>query len=213
MYFHLKSVSLSLVRHLIFLIPLLVLSDHLAAKEHKLLVLGDSLSAAYGLKQDQGWVTLLQNAWKDQGIIVINGAISGETTDGGLARLPRLLEQHQPNFLLIELGGNDGLQGHPVSKMKNNISKMIKLGKLSGAQVILQEIQIPTNYGRRYNQLFTGSYKELADQYQIPLIPFFLQDIALKPELMQNDGIHPNLAAQPLISEFMQENLEPLILQ
>lgn len=195
------------------LIPLLFLSDHLAAKEHKLLILGDSLSAAYGLKQDQGWVTLLQNAWKDKGVEVINGAISGETTDGGLARLPRLLEQHNPHFLLIELGGNDGLQGHPVSKMQNNIATMIELGKKSGAKVFLQEIQIPTNYGRRYNQMFTGSFKSLASEHQIPLIPFFLEDIALKPELMQNDGIHPNLEAQPLISEFMQKQLKALVLE
>jgi len=193
----------------LLLMPLLIFSDHVEAQQKKLLILGDSLSAAYNLKQEQGWVSLLQNAWKAQGIVVVNAAISGETTDGGLARLPRLLKQHQPSHLLIELGGNDGLQGHSVKKMRNNLQKMIDLGKAAGSKVLLQQMQIPTNYGPRYNRMFTQAYHKLAQDNDVPLLPFFLQDVALKPHLMQRDGIHPNAGAQPLIAEFMQQALLP----
>ena len=211
MHFHLKTNWLGRIRLLMLLIPLLFVSDHLHAQQAKLLILGDSLSAAYGLKQEQGWVSLLQNAWTEQNIDVVNGAISGETTDGGLARLPRLLEQHQPTHLLIELGGNDGLRGLPIKKMRANLESMIEIGKQAGTKVIIQEIQIPTNYGRRYNTLFINSFAELAEKHSLPVVPFFLTDIALNPELMLNDGIHPNSKAQPMIAEFMQNQLTPLI--
>ncbi|GAB3015545.1 arylesterase [Bowmanella dokdonensis] len=203
---------LSALKVILFLIPLLCFSDQLKAQQVKLLVLGDSLSAAYGLKQEQGWVSLLQNAWQDQGIQVINGAISGETTDGGLARLPRLLEQHQPTHLLIELGGNDGLRGYPIDKLRDNIARMIELARASDVQVLLQQMQIPTNYGKRYTQMFTQAYTELAEQYQVPLVPFLLEEVALDPQLMQQDRIHPNLAAQGKIADFMRRQLEPVIL-
>ncbi len=202
--------------YLLLLIPLLWVSDHSlarASESQKLLILGDSLSAAYGLKQDEGWVSLLQDAFIEKNIQVVNGAISGETTDGGLARLPRLLEQHAPTHLLIELGGNDGLQGHPVNKMRSNISSMIELAQAQGITVYLQEMRIPTNYGRRYTTMFTNSFSELAEQHNIPLIPFFMEEIALDKELMLPDGIHPALEAQPMIAEFMQNQLEPLILE
>ncbi|MEC9261872.1 MAG: arylesterase [Pseudomonadota bacterium] len=184
-----------------------------AASDTRLLILGDSLSAGYGLLQAQSWVSLLQNIWQDEqrGIDVINAAISGETTDGGLARLPRLLEQHQPTHVLIELGGNDGLQGHNVSKLHNNLTQMVQLVKDYGAQVYLQDMEIPTNYGRRYNQLFSNTFEQVADAEAIPLIPFFLQDIALNEELMQRDGIHPNADGQPLIADFMYQQLSPFI--
>ncbi|WP_353369214.1 arylesterase [Aliiglaciecola sp. NS0011-25] len=193
------------------------ISDHLQAQQAddpqsvKILILGDSLSAAYGLTQEQGWVSLLQNAWQNQGINVVNAAISGETTDGALARLPRLLDQHSPTHLYIELGGNDGLQGHPVKKMQANIQQMIDIAQQQGLSVILQQMQIPTNYGRRYNQMFTGMFTELSVENEIPLIPFFLQEIALDKSLMQKDGIHPNLQAQPMIANFMQQQLEQWI--
>lgn len=201
------------LRLLIILIPLLAYSDHLYAKQVKLLILGDSLSAAYGLKQEQGWVSLLQNAWQEQGINVVNAAISGETTDGGLSRLPRLLEQHSPTHLLIELGGNDGLQGHSIKKMRMNLASMIEQAKQQDIVVLLQAMEIPTNYGRRYNQMFTETYSQLASQYDIPLVPFLLTDVALDPTMMQNDGIHPNLQAQPLIAQYMSEKLLPLVKQ
>jgi acyl-CoA thioesterase-1 len=189
----------------------LLISDQLRAQETKLLVLGDSLSAAYGLKQEQGWVSLLQDAWQDQGIKVINAAISGETTDGALARLPRLLEQHSPTHIFVELGGNDGLQGHPVNKMRENIKKIIQLSLKSEAKVILQQMQIPTNYGKRYTRMFTDTYENLATEYELILLPFFLENIALDKSLMQRDGIHPNADAQIIIAKDMQKSLGEII--
>ena len=214
------------VSKLVLVIPLLMYSDHLLAAddrstdasvgqtaEIKLLILGDSLSAGYGLLQAQSWVSLLQNIWLDENrkVEVINAAISGETSDGGLARLPRLLDQHAPTHVLIELGGNDGLQGHNVTKLQENLSKMIELVKAEGAKVYLQDMEIPTNYGRRYNQLFGNSFDTVAAQQNVTLVPFFMQDIALNDELMQRDGIHPNEKGQPLIAEFMHGQLTPLL--
>lgn len=177
--------------------------------EHKLLVLGDSLSAAYGLTADQGWVHLLAQHWQNDNtpIAVINAAISGDTTDGGLARLPRLLDLHQPTHLYIELGGNNALQGHNPRKIKQNLTDMIALAQENNVAVIIQEMQIPTNYGARYTKAFTAIFHDLAKQYDIPLIPFFLQDIALDAQLMQRDGIHPTKEAQPLIVDFMAPKL------
>ncbi len=214
------------VSKLVLVIPLLMYSDHLLAAddrstdasvgqtaEIKLLILGDSLSAGYGLLQAQSWVSLLPNIWLDENrkVEVINAAISGETSDGGLARLPRLLDQHAPTHVLIELGGNDGLQGHNVTKLQENLSKMIELVKAEGAEVYLQDMEIPTNYGRRYNQLFGNSFDTVAAQQNVTLVPFFMQDIALNDELMQRDGIHPNEKGQPLIAEFMHGQLTPLL--
>jgi len=200
------------MRLLLLLIPILLFSDQLWAKSTKLLILGDSLSAGYGLKQEQSWVRLLQDAWQDSTISVINAAISGETTDGALARLPRLLAQHQPSHVYIELGGNDGLQGHPVSKMRANLAQIITTSQAAGSEVILQQMQIPTNYGRRYTELFSTSFQSLAAEYKVTLLPFFLSDIALDQELMQADGIHPNAQAQSIIALDMQKKLTPLLL-
>ena len=219
---------------LLFIIPLLLISDQLQAKETKLLILGDSLSAAYGLKQEQGWVSLLQDAWQNEGannatgnnasatnasaanasaknVSIVNAAISGETTDGALARLPRLLEQHRPTHIFVELGGNDGLQGHPVSKMRGNLEKIIQLSQKNEVKVILQQMQIPTNYGKRYTQMFTGSYVQLAKKYTVTMLPFFLQNIALDKSLMLRDGIHPNAEAQIIIAKDMQKKLGDII--
>jgi acyl-CoA thioesterase-1 len=180
-----------------------------ATDAQTILVLGDSLSAAYGLTQDEGWVNLLQNMFDEnnQQYRLINAAISGETTDGGLARLPRLLAQHEPDILYIELGGNDGLQGHPINKIRDNLSQMIRLAQAQKIHVLVQEMQIPTNYGRRYNQMFIDSFTAVANRYAVPTIPFFLEEIALNPELMQRDGIHPTGEAQPLIATFMYDAL------
>jgi acyl-CoA thioesterase-1 len=182
-------------------------------QEHKLLILGDSLSAAYGLTQQQGWVYLLQNAWvsENKPITVINGAISGDTTDGGLSRLPRLLDLHKPTHLLIELGGNDALQGHNPKKIKANIEQMVQLAQKNNVEVMLQEMQIPTNYGKRYTQMFMQVFTDIAAENNIPLIPFFLENIALNKDLMQNDGIHPTAEAQPMITELLKPQLEVYI--
>ena len=196
---------------ILILLPIILVSDQLWAKSSKLLILGDSLSAGYGLTQAQSWVSLLQDAWQKSDITVVNAAISGETTDGALARLPRLLTQHTPSHIYVELGGNDGLQGHSVTKMRDNLRQIVKLSQESGATVILQEMQIPTNYGRRYTELFTKAYGTVASERDVTLLPFFLADIALNNELMQSDGIHPNAKAQPMIAKSMQAALGPLI--
>ena len=195
----------------LMLIPFLLISDQLWAKEVKLMILGDSLSAAYGLKQEQGWVSLLQNAWASEDITIINAAVSGETTDGGLSRLPRLLKQHSPTHMLIELGGNDGLRGYPINKMRDNLKSMIEIAQAQNVNVIVQQMQIPTNFGKRYTQLFTRTFTTVAEEYDIPVIPFLLEDIALNDDLMQRDRIHPNATAQPMITEFMASQLRPLL--
>lgn len=176
---------------------------------YKLIVLGDSLSAAYGLTAEQGWVYLLAEKWQSKAlpITVVNAAISGDTTDGGLARLPRLLALHQPTHLYIELGGNNALQGHNPLKIKQNLVNMVDLAQSNDVNVIIQEMQIPTNYGARYTRAFTSLFHEIAEEKNIPIVPFFLQDIALKPGLMQRDGIHPTKEAQPMIVEFMSDKL------
>ncbi len=182
------------------------------------LILGDSLSAAYGLTQEEGWVSLLQNMLSQSAdptlssLTLINASISGETTDGGLARLARLLTQHNPDHILIELGGNDGLQGHSIKKLKNNLRAIVKQSQSANVQVAIQQMQIPTNYGARYNRMFISAFSDVADEFDVPLVPFFLADIALNPELMQNDGIHPTAEAQPMIAEFMLTHwLTPLV--
>ena len=203
---------------LILLIPFQALSDQAEQSDTSenavLLILGDSLSAAYGLKQHEGWVSLLQNMWQDDNIPIdiVNAAVSGETTDGGLARFPRLLEQHNPTHVLIELGGNDGLQGHNIGKIRDNLDSLVSVAKESNAVVFLQEMQIPSNYGKRYTQMFTQNFNKVAEAQNVQKIPFFLEEIALNKDLMQNDGIHPNAEAQPLIANFMDRHLRSLIL-
>jgi len=215
-----KAVFVALAAFTLFglFIPNSALSDQRYETDNDksavLLILGDSLSAAYGLEQQLGWVSLLQNKWQDEKIQIdiVNAAVSGETTDGGLARLPRLLEQHMPTHILIELGGNDGLQGHNTNKIMRNLEKIVIKSKASGAEVFIQDIQIPTNYGRRYSEMFQGNYERVASTQNVVKIPFFLKNIALNEELMQRDGIHPNAEAQPLIADFMYEQLTNLIL-
>lgn len=215
MFYYFRNIAF--ITLLSLLIPSFAYSDQRdtsnETEKATLLILGDSLSAAYGLAQQEGWVSLLQKAWRDEKIPidVVNAAVSGETTDGGLARLPRLLEQHAPSHVLIELGGNDGLQGHSISKIKDNLTSLVTMAKASGADVFIQQMQIPSNYGRRYTELFSNSFTHIAQQQGIRSIPFFLEDIALNPSLMQADGIHPNAAAQPMIADFMFIKLTPLI--
>ena len=182
------------------------LTSHITYAD-KLLILGDSLSAAYGMQQHQGWPALLQKNTEWQ---LINASISGETTAGGLARLPALLTEHQPDVVLIELGGNDGLRGFSVELIQANLSKIITLVKQHNAQPLLMQIRIPPNYGPRYVRQFTALYPQLAEQHQITLWPFFMDSIAINSDLMMADGIHPNIAAQPMISDFMADLLTEL---
>ncbi len=168
-----------------------------------LLVIGDSLSAGYGIDLEDGWISLLQNrlAQQDYGYRVINASISGDTTTGGLTRLPRALELHQPDIVLIELGGNDGLRGTPIFVMKNNLAAMIEAAQETGAQVVLAGMRIPPNYGADYAEEFAAVYPDLAAEYETALIDFFLAGVALEPDMMQTDNIHPNQKGQPLLLE------------
>lgn len=178
-----------------------------------ILILGDSLSAAYGMEISQAWPSLLQDRLTDNGSAyrVFNSSITGDTTQGGLARLPRLLKKHQPDIVLLELGGNDGLRGISIDVTRENLSSMIKLSQQSGASVILAEMRIPPNYGRTYSEKFNANYDLLADQFGIVLLPFLLQDVALQDGLMQADGIHPTATAQPLILEKVWTVIQPLL--
>ncbi|MBT3531429.1 MAG: arylesterase [Gammaproteobacteria bacterium] len=178
-----------------------------------LLVYGDSLSAAYGIEEEQGWVTLLSQKLEDErlSVIVVNGSVSGETTTGGLVRLPAMLENYSPDLVILELGGNDGLRGLPLELLKQNLEEMIDLSTESGAEVLLTGIQIPPNYGPRYTLPFFRLYAELANKKVIPLVPFLIDRIPQQPELMQSDGIHPKAEAQFMILENVWPELEPML--
>lgn len=185
---------------------LLVLFFTTAAVQAKtLLILGDSLSAGYGLSQQQSWVYLLQQKLNQQASdwTLVNASISGETSGGGLARLPALLEQHQPDYVLIELGANDGLRGFPIPQLESNLTKMAEHIKQQDSKAVLMQIRIPPNYGPRYTTQFTNLYPKVAEEQQIPLWPFFMETIALKQHWMQADGLHPNLEAQAVIADLM----------
>ena len=186
-----------------------------SAQAQTLLVLGDSLSAGYQMPAEQSWPALLNEKWQQQGgeHKLINASISGETTLGGLARLPALLEEHKPDWVLIELGGNDGLRGFAPAITRANLTKMVALAKASQTKTVLTQIQLPRNYGARYLQQFEQIFPELAQANGLPLMPFFLDDIVLRPELMMNDGIHPTAAAQPQIRDRVARFIEPLLTQ
>ncbi|UCP15627.1 arylesterase [Aeromonas media] len=186
-----------------------------SAQAQTLLVLGDSLSAGYQMPTEQSWPALLNEKWQQQGgeHKLINASISGETTQGGLARLPALLEEHKPDWVLIELGGNDGLRGFAPAITRANLTKMVALAKASQTKTVLTQIQLPRNYGARYLQQFEQIFPELAQANGLPLMPFFLDDIVLRPELMMNDGIHPTAAAQPQIRDRVARFIEPLLTQ
>jgi acyl-CoA thioesterase I len=177
------------------------LSHAIAAAAPTILVMGDSLSAAYGIPTDAGWVSLLQRRLKAQGYDarVVNASVSGETTAGGLARLPQALDQHDPEFVIIELGANDGLRGMSPSVIKENLRRMVELSRAHGARVLLTGVRIPTNYGEAYRQLYYSQYEAVAEETGVPLVPFLLKGVVQNPELLQDDGLHPTAAAQPRI--------------
>lgn len=198
------------------LILLFLLQQPLSAQEAQervLLVFGDSLSAAYGIDEAEGWVSLLQHRITETGYPyrVVNASVSGETSTGGLIRLPAMLENHEPEIVLLELGGNDGLRGLPLSVLKENLIRMVELSQESGAAVLLAGIQIPPNYGPRYTVPFFQLFGEVAEEQGIPLIPFLIDGIPQQEELMQRDGIHPKAEAQPMIVENVWPYLEPML--
>lgn len=183
------------------------------ASERSIVILGDSLSAAYNMEVTESWPNLLQARLEEHGYAyrVFNSSIAGDTTQGGLARLPRLLERESPAIVMIELGGNDGLRGIPLEVTRENIAGMIRASQQAGARVIVSEMRIPPNYGRSYTEKFQSLFGELAEEYGETLLPFLLRDIALDPELMQADGIHPSAAAQPQILDEVWAVLKPLL--
>lgn len=193
--------------------PALGAAQAVAPKAPAILVVGDSVSAGYGLANREGWVALLQDRLKSQdyGYRVINASVSGETTTGGLARLPRALALHQPKIVIIELGGNDGLRGLPLETSRANLEKMIKLSREAGAEVLLLGMKIPPNYGPRYAEGFEAMFRQLARRYRLAFEPFFLEKIALKSGMMQEDGLHPTAKAQPIMLDAVWPALKPLL--
>lgn len=178
-----------------------------------LLIVGDSLSAGYRMPVEKSWAQLLPTKLQKKGkhIKIINASISGDTTGNGLARLVALLTQYQPNYVLIELGANDGLRGFSPTIIANNLNQMINHIKRKNGQAILMQIHVPTNYGKRYSQAFSRLYPTISEQQNIPLLPFYLEQVIIKPQWMMSDGLHPNVQAQPWIAEFMATVLSPLI--
>lgn len=178
-----------------------------------LLVVGDSLSAAYGISPEQGWVALLDERLQatDTDYQVINASVSGETTSGGLTRLPALLSQHQPDIVLIELGANDALRGLPVAVIRKNLKSLVEQSVDAGSQVLLIGIRIPANYGPQYTDAFFALYAEVADLYGVSRVPFLLENVALDWNLMQSDGLHPNARAQPLILDNVWPYLDVML--
>lgn len=190
-----------------------ILSAAAPAGVGTLLVFGDSLSAGYGLAPGQSWVALLEKRLSAQGYEyrVVNASVSGETTAGGLERLPRALELHKPRVVVLELGANDGLRGLPIPLAKSNLAKAITLAREAGARVLVLGMRMPPNYGPRYTNEFTRMFEALGREQQVALVPFFLQPIALDPAMIQADGLHPNARAQPALLDTVWPRLEPLL--
>jgi acyl-CoA thioesterase-1 len=177
------------------------------------LIVGDSISAAFGLDTRAGWVALLEQRLEQQGFSdkVVNASITGDTSANGSARLPALLAAHKPDLVVLELGGNDGLRGMPVTQLQQNLASMIELSRKAGAEVLLLGMQLPPNYGARYTQSFAQVYHALAEEKKVPLVPFLLEGVGGVPTLMQADGVHPTASAQGKLLENVWPTLKPLL--
>ena len=189
------------MRRLLTLVVLLITAGAQGAESPTVLIFGDSLSAGYGIDVDQSWATLLQSRLETQGYEhrVVNASISGETTEGGAARIDSALTDFSPDLIILELGGNDGLRGFPPKRMQGNLEQIVARAKASGAAVVLLGIRIPTNYGTRYTEAFEAVYREVAEKFGIQWIEFFMEGVALNDDLLQDDRIHPNAEAQPIL--------------
>lgn len=201
------------MRRLLLAVLLLAGLFPLPAAARTLLVVGDSLSAAYGMEMSSGWVALLGKRLKQEkpGYRVVNSSISGDTTGSGLARLPRLLAEHKPDVVIIGLGGNDGLRGLSLVQMKHNIGAMVAKARARRARVLLVGIQLPPNYGKSYTERFRAIYREIAAEQKVPLVPSLLEGIATHDDLMQPDRIHANAGAQSRMLENVWPYLQPLL--
>lgn len=204
---------LRIFRFKMVLLAFLIFSYSITAETKKLLILGDSISAGYGIKESQNWVHLFNNSTdaKNMNLYMINSSVSGDTTIGGLSRISKDLKQYNPDYVLIELGGNDALRGYPLKKIKNNLIKIIDASLKAKAVPLIMQIKIPPNYGQRYVEVFENIYVEISNEKNIPLLTFLLENIALDQSLMQLDGIHPNEKAQPIIVEQVKMELLKII--
>ena len=191
----------------------LIFSNSIIADDKKLLILGDSISAGFGIKESQNWTTLLKSSFSKEGksLEIINSSISGDTTSGGLSRINRDLNTYKPDFVLVELGGNDALRGYPISRIKQNLLKIVSIISDNQSIPIIMQIKIPPNYGKKYIEAFENIYSEVASETDAKLISFILENVALRDDLMQPDGIHPNEKAQPFITEQIKKEIGYLI--
>lgn len=196
-----------------FLLCLVWANSSRGDEDKTVLVFGDSLSASYGIEEEQGWVNLLSEKLRQaqSPYSVINASVSGETSTGGLSRLPAALAEFQPSVVILELGGNDGLRGLPLATLQSNLEEMVSLSQRAGAKVLLAGIQIPPNYGPRYTEPFYALFGDIAESEQLPFVPFLIDGIPQQPELMQNDGIHPRAEAQHMILDNVWPVLEPML--
>ncbi len=197
----------------ITLVLFLTISYSITAQTKKLLILGDSISAGYGIKESENWVSLLENSLNRDSfdIKIVNSSVSGDTTIGGLSRIKNDLTKYRPDYVLVELGGNDALRGYPLDKIKFNLNKIIDICIKAGTTPIIMQIRIPPNYGKSYVKAFESIYPEIAEENNLKLLSFLMQEVALRKDLMQLDGIHPNAKAQSLIAnQIKQELLEVL---
>ena len=204
---------LEIYRYKKLFIFVLIFSNSIIADDKKLLILGDSISAGFGIKESQNWTTLLKRSFSKEGksLKIINSSISGDTTSGGLSRISRDLNSYEPDFVLVELGGNDALRGYPISRIKQNLLKIISIISNNQSIPIIMQIKIPPNYGKKYIEAFENIYSEVASETDAKLISFMLENVALREDLMQPDGIHPNEKAQPFITEQIKKEIGYLI--
>ena len=198
----------------IFISLMFVISTYSDVKNESLLIYGDSISAGYGMSKEKQWSVILQDIINRDNlkINVINSSVSGETTSGGLARISQTIKSIKPDYLLLELGGNDALRGYPPRQIATNLVEIIKIADSANTKVLLMQIRIPPNYGSRYQKAFESIYSNIASETSATLIPFMLEEVALNEELMLPDGIHPKASAQPLIADYVYRQLKPLLI-
>lgn len=196
-----------------FIFAVIVSLMSMTATAKSIVILGDSISAGYGIEVSQGWVALLQKKLDEKGTdyVVLNESISGDTTAGGLARIDRALASHKPDVVIIELGANDGLRGLPPKLIKSNLAEIAHRAQKTNAKVLLLAMKIPPSYGKRYTDLFDNIYPQLAKELKVPYVPFIMEEMALDKDMMQADRVHPNAKGQPFIADKVWSQLLPLL--